>query len=213
MTASLAEACIQAARTSNSILAQLWVDGWLATFGFFDALSVFSTTLILMMSSSLRADDNHNDDDAVETAWSLLRSMRDDGNVPARSYYQQLIGLKTDIDRLREETKVLHESSSSAPDGANGLQMLLAASGSFNVGHDAHPSSVSSSIMTNERLVPAMGDGLGVAAILDDPFLQDFLAQSGPLGSWTTEFEMDPPGNTTVQWSFDWEDANLFGTI
>ena len=82
MTAALGEACIQAARTSNSILAQLWVDGCLAAYGYFDALSVFASTMILMMSVAMK-EENGNDNDAVETAWSLLRSMMEAGNLPA----------------------------------------------------------------------------------------------------------------------------------
>lgn len=82
MTAALGEACIQAARTSNSILAQLWVDGCLAPYGYFDAVSVFASTMILMMSATMKEEDG-NDNDAVETAWSLLRSMREAGNLPA----------------------------------------------------------------------------------------------------------------------------------
>jgi len=68
MTIALGEACVQAARTSNSILAQLWVDGSLAAFGYFDAISVFASTMILMMSCTMKEDDN-SDNDAVETAW------------------------------------------------------------------------------------------------------------------------------------------------
>lgn len=69
ITSALGEACIQAARTSSSILAQLWVDGCLAPFGYFDALSVFASSMILMMSSAMKEADN-NDNDAVETAWT-----------------------------------------------------------------------------------------------------------------------------------------------
>jgi hypothetical protein len=68
ITAALGEACVQAARTASSILAQLWVDGCLAPFGYFDALSVFASTMILMMSVAIKNNSN-NDVDAVETAW------------------------------------------------------------------------------------------------------------------------------------------------
>lgn len=74
MTSALGEACIQAARTANSILAQLWVDGSLAPFGYFDAISVFSSTMILMMSSAMKDNESNNDNDAVETAWRYVDS-------------------------------------------------------------------------------------------------------------------------------------------
>lgn len=67
-TSALADACVQAARTSNSILAQLWVDGCLAGYGYFDAISVFSSTMILMMSAAMKNNDTNENDD-VETAW------------------------------------------------------------------------------------------------------------------------------------------------
>jgi hypothetical protein len=41
MTTVLADACVQTARKSNRILSQLWVDGCLAMYGFYDALSGF----------------------------------------------------------------------------------------------------------------------------------------------------------------------------
>lgn len=73
ITSALGEACVQAARTSNSILAQLWVDGCLAPYGYFDSLSVFASTMILMMSSTMKKKDGDNDDDdAVETAWRFV---------------------------------------------------------------------------------------------------------------------------------------------
>lgn len=68
MTTAVGEACVQAARTSNSILSQLWVDGCLAPFGYFDSLSVFASTMILMMAEAME-EVGGTENDAVETAW------------------------------------------------------------------------------------------------------------------------------------------------
>lgn len=65
-------------------------------YGFYDALSIFSSTLVLMISAAMD-DSGVNDsvdDDAIGLAWSLLRSMKDDGNVPAGDYHDQLVQLK-----------------------------------------------------------------------------------------------------------------------
>jgi hypothetical protein len=74
LTTALGESCVQAARTSSSILAQLWVDGALAPFGYFDVVSVFSSTMILMMSAAMKENDS-NDNDAVETAWRYTQPL------------------------------------------------------------------------------------------------------------------------------------------
>ncbi|KAH8595755.1 fungal-specific transcription factor domain-containing protein [Bisporella sp. PMI_857] len=205
MTSALGEACVQAARTSNSILAQLWVDGCLAPYGYFDALSVFASTMILMMSSTMKEDDN-NDNDAVETAWSLLRSMRETGNLPASGYYDQLVELKLDLDSLKQNSGE-HQSSQPTTKGNNGLEMLLAASSSVHQGEQAHSNGATQTPASSGTAF-GVGDAMGA---LDDPFLQDFLQQ--PYGNWNPD-SFDPvSGMPSTQFQFDWENANLYGNL
>lgn len=68
-------------------------------YGFYDALSIFSSTLILMLSSAMEDPERKvsSDQDGIGLAWSLLRSMKDDGNVPASDYFDQLKQLKEAI--------------------------------------------------------------------------------------------------------------------
>lgn len=206
MTAALGEACVQAARTSNSILAQLWVDGCLAQYGFFDALSVFASTMILMMSATMKEDDG-NDNDAVETAWSLLRSMRETGNLVASGYYDQLVELKRDLDSLREKSKQRHPSQRNLAE-SNGLDMLLAATTSAGQQQMSRRNGTCINAHTpGDGGAFGVGDAMGA---LDDPFLQDFLQQ--PYGSWNQESYDSVPGLPSTQFQFDWENANLFGT-
>lgn len=93
---ALAEACIQAACTSNSILSRLFVEGNLATFGYLDALYLFSSTLILIISAVL--EPHASISDAVQTAFQLLKSMAETGNFPARGYYDRLCTVRAALE-------------------------------------------------------------------------------------------------------------------
>jgi proline utilization trans-activator len=205
ITAALGESCVQAARTFSSILAQLWVDGSLAPFGYFDALSVFASTMILMMSAAMKEHDS-NDDDAVETAWSLLRTMKEAGNIPAQGLTDQLTELRNDLDRLKERRK--HKSNVTTAqrgDDTDGLGLLLAATGTFN--HNRLPGLSGTS--TPRAGAFGVSDAVGA---FDDPFLQDFLQQ--PYRDWTAQnFGADPNEIPPGQLQFDWENANLFGSL
>lgn len=99
-TTALADSCVNAARTSNKILSKLFVDGTLATLGYWDAHYLFSSTMILIMSAVM--DPNVAVSDPVQTAFSLLRSMRDDGNIPASDYCDRLALIQTSLSELGE---------------------------------------------------------------------------------------------------------------
>jgi proline utilization trans-activator len=101
MTIALSEACIYAARATNRLMGQLWADGLVATFGFFDAHYIFSATTVQLMSHAL--NPTAHDRDAVGLAWALLRSMVDDGNMPAREFAERLVALQKDLDGLGRE--------------------------------------------------------------------------------------------------------------
>jgi len=205
ITTALAESCVQAARTSSSILAQLWVDGCLAPFGYFDALSIFASTMILMMSAAMKENDS-NESDAVETAWSLLRSMKEAGSIPAQGLTDQLTDLRNDLERLKDRRK--HKTiltPSNGGEDADGLGLLLAATNGFSNNHLPRHSGTS----TPRAGVFGVGDAMGA---LDDPFLQDFLQQ--PYRDWTTENLGEAQSEVPPeQFQFDWENANLFGAL
>lgn len=95
---SLADSCISAARTSNSILSQLFVENALATCGYFDAHHLFSSTLVLIISAI--TSPNSSDSDAVQTAFQLLMMMRDHGNASAGQYFSRLVQIQWNVSRL-----------------------------------------------------------------------------------------------------------------
>lgn len=137
---------------------------------------------------------------------SLLRSMKEAGNIPAHGYYDQLVELKSDLDSFKGKCK----QPESIPLTTNtkdtsGLDMLLAASGTFN---NDYVAPLSGGYNTpKEATVFGVGDAMGA---LDDPFLQDFLQQ--PYTNWPSD-DFGGPGAVvpSEQLQFDWENANLFG--
>jgi proline utilization trans-activator len=95
----LADSCIAAARSSVNVLSHLYIDGSIATYGFFDCHHLFSATLILIISAII--GPNSSDSDAVQTSFHLLQIMRDKGNVTASQHYSQLARIQWSVGRLR----------------------------------------------------------------------------------------------------------------
>ncbi|CAI7587813.1 unnamed protein product [Penicillium glandicola] len=114
-TLALAESCVQAARASNSILSKLFVEGSLASFGYFDAHYLFSSTLILVMSAVM--DPNVGMSDAVSYAFTILRAMKEDGNLPSFDYYERLQRTRASVGKMREANEA-RSRVSAAPNGS-----------------------------------------------------------------------------------------------
>jgi hypothetical protein len=89
---------VDEARTSSDILALLKADGNLARYGFFDALAIFSSTLILMMSSTMNYRSDEKDSERIEKSFCLLKAMKDEGNLPAIDFHELLLELKHELD-------------------------------------------------------------------------------------------------------------------
>lgn len=100
----LAEACIAAARTSSRILSQLFVENSLATYGYFDAHNLFSSTLIIMISAII--SPTSKDSDAVQMSFHILKSMRDNGNTAATQCFDRLTHVQSTIARLRSHITI-----------------------------------------------------------------------------------------------------------
>lgn len=170
-TRTLADSCISAARTSNAILSQLFVENSLATCGYFDAHHLFGSTLVLIVSAVIAP--NANDSDAVQTAFQLLAVMRDHGNMTAANYYNRLMQIHWTIGRLfvratvTEDATPYNESSenTTAPEP---LPMGFA---------DADGFEWSNLVIPNCDDATFADFGLGNASVdpLDNPLLQAFL--------------------------------------
>lgn len=108
-TKSLADSCVAAARTSNTILSQLFVDNSLATCGYFDAHHLFASTLVLIISAI--SSPNSSDSDAVQTAFQLLMVMRDNGNSAAGEYFSRLAQIQWTVSRLFTQSITAEETA------------------------------------------------------------------------------------------------------
>lgn len=181
---------------SNKILTELWVEASIAMFGYFDASYIFSSTIILMMAAIISPHELNRDSDAVETAWSILGSMRDSGNVPASDYYDQLVQLKPTLDKLsNSSSKPSSGEHHNADEGSNQTEL--------------DPSSISTRRQPPQTEIFSLeGTSTNSATILDDPFIQNFLMQTEAQFTAGSFGVADGP---TVPWGFEWEDLNVFG--
>lgn len=209
MTIALSEACIYAARASANILEQLWISGNISTFGYFDAHYTFSATVILMISKALRP--NTEDDDAIALALTLLHSMVEDGNIPARELIDRISSLQKDFEILR--------SSEGSEEGlmAESTTGFITSTGTFaaniNRNRPLSPSqsrkASSTSIPTPPRLdrtIDSTGRPTVATAPLDAPFIQNFLGNCTQ--EWSPQdFEFLNQG--TGVWASAWDSFDL----
>jgi hypothetical protein len=172
---SLADSCVAAARTSNAIIAQLFVENSLATCGYFDAHHLFASTLVLIISAI--SSPNASDSDAVQTAFQLLMMMRDNGNVIAGEYFARLLNIQWSVNRLFTRTTAVQEAT---PDTGH-------------TGGDEGPGRGPSNLHST--------DPVG-AAVLDDYDWSKFMIPPNPYGSYDETdigVTVDPLDNPLLQ--------------
>ncbi|KAL4751396.1 hypothetical protein BDW72DRAFT_203102 [Aspergillus terricola var. indicus] len=99
ITLALAESCINAAQASSRIVEGLFLDGSIATFGYWDAHHIFSAAMILIMSAMMKPTAINSD--CLETLLSVLRSMKNDGNIPAVDFCERLSHIQARVSTLR----------------------------------------------------------------------------------------------------------------
>jgi proline utilization trans-activator len=184
---SLADSCIAAARTSNSILSQLFVENALATCGYFDAHHLFSSTLVLVISAIV--SPNSGDSDAVQTAFQLLMVMRDNGNAAAGQYFSRLIKLQWSVSRL--------------------FTRATAAAEEANISADAqpHPPSISASPQFPPSASAEFDDYDWSNLLLPHSFYANFDEEQAAAGNITA----DPLDNPILQAFLEGTDTSLDG--
>lgn len=113
VTSTLADACLHTARHSNELLTQLWIEGALSTFGYFDAQYLFSSAVILAISSISDADGK--DKDRLESAAQLLQSMAESGNLSATEFCGHLDHVRSATNRSRSAVTDAPSTSEAEP--------------------------------------------------------------------------------------------------
>lgn len=188
----------------------------MAIFGFFDALSIFSSTIILMMSSAMHCKAQDGDADIIDTSVNkLLKDMRDAGNMAAHDYYEQLNQLKSDLDHAREQMSGDLSGLQCGGDQSNGLQLPLAANDTFSHVGSSAPGTTAAPMSEGTYFEDQASFDMGSA--FDDPFMQGWLnpfAQQQPFELFMEEANSFPPsGDLNGQWIPQWANASLAGTV
>ncbi|KAI0480910.1 fungal-specific transcription factor domain-containing protein [Xylariaceae sp. FL0804] len=203
MTVALSEACIYAARASANLLGQLWADGNVATFGYFDAHYIFSSTVVLTMSDTLRPNDA--DHDAITLSTALLQSMVDDGNLPAREFHERLSVLRKDVDSLK---------ASGVGVASGSMRGYVTSTGTFAANVNRDTKAGPQQDFPERSAAPAdllTSDGPTGTAVssapLDAPFLQDFLGNFDP--TWSSE-ALETPSNEFSEWALALDNTDIF---
>lgn len=99
LTMALADSCVNAAQASRRMVETLFLDGSIASFGYWDAHHIFSAALILIVSAVMRPSPATSE--GLETLLSILRSMKNDGNIPAVDFCERLSHIKARVTKLR----------------------------------------------------------------------------------------------------------------
>ncbi|KFZ16540.1 hypothetical protein V502_05055 [Pseudogymnoascus sp. VKM F-4520 (FW-2644)] len=113
VTSTLADACLHTARHSNELLTQLWIEGALSTFGYFDAQYLFSSAVILAISSISDADGK--DKDRLDSAAQLLQSMANSGNLSATEFCGHLDQVRSAANESRSAVTDAPSTSEAEP--------------------------------------------------------------------------------------------------
>lgn len=209
LTIALGEACIYAARASANILEQLWISGNISTFGYFDAHYTFSTTMVLMISKALRP--NTEDDDAIALALTLLHSMVEDGNIPARELIDRISSLQKDFEILKSSGGF--EEGLMAGSVSTGF---ITSTGTFAANiHRSRPVSSSQSRQNSSNVplpprldstIDTAGQSTVTTAPLDAPVIQNFLENCTQ--DWSPQdVEFLNQGNNI--WTSEWDSFDL----
>ncbi|KAL5334403.1 fungal-specific transcription factor domain-containing protein [Aspergillus crustosus] len=99
ITLALAESCVNAAQASSRVVEGLFLDGSIATFGYWDAHHIFSAAMILIMTAMMKPTAENSDH--LETLLSVLRSIKNDGNIPAVDFCDRLSHIQARVSTLR----------------------------------------------------------------------------------------------------------------
>lgn len=170
-THALADSCVQAARTTNSLLSRLFVEGNLAVFGYFDAHYLFSSTLILIISAVMEPAAAISD--AVQTAFNLLTAMASNGNVSAKDYLGRLQHIRSTVSNARAEAE--RRSATAAT-----LQRLSCPDRQDHSTESLNPERnefLTEQVDWNLSETLLGGDDLSGEDPLGNPFIESFLAE------------------------------------
>ncbi|CRG91314.1 putative transcriptional regulatory protein C417,09c [Talaromyces islandicus] len=195
-TMALADACIHAARSSNGLLTQLWIDGGMAIFGYFDSHYLFSSTIILMMSSILGTTNSDADREAVDTASDIMQSMVQDGNLPAAGFYSHFVEIRKGLLEFVEQGGGPAQHSSTGVVGAAATTTTMGDQGPLE--QQMRVNNAGSAGQINDS-----NSAFLVQSALDDPSIQSFLTQGDVQWGFPAGMEMAGDMSLAAPWLFE----------
>ncbi|KAE8552702.1 hypothetical protein EYB25_004081 [Talaromyces marneffei] len=190
-TMALADACIHAARSSNGLLTQLWIDAGMAIYGYFDAHYLFSSTIILMMSSILGTNNSDADREAVDTASDIMESIVKDGNLPAAGFYEHFLEIRKVILEFADRS-----TSGNGNGSAQAMEHIaeLIMPGGADIGRNDDGDGQQNPLDDNNSAFLTQSR-------LNNPSIEDFLTQAGiPIG-------MEMAGNNNISTPGPWSNG------
>ena len=101
-TLAIADACFQSARSILKIMTFLWVDGSIATYGYFDSHYLFSASLIFLLATINYPNTQGVDRTSFDVARNLLRNLANAGNIAAKECYDQLLQVKARMSEFEQ---------------------------------------------------------------------------------------------------------------
>jgi proline utilization trans-activator len=199
ITLALAESCVNAALASSRVVESLFLDGSIATYGYWDAHHIFSSALVLIMSTMMKPSMATSE--ALETMLSILRSMKNDGNVPAVDFCQRLTHIQSRVSALRRPPAQTDEQSTIENPPVQDAPPVMNAGGPGNLSNN-HPQG-QAPMSTALRATDAHGGDMhyGDVDILGNPLIGTFLdgipvpwpdaliAEDGTLREFVSEIE------------------------
>lgn len=188
---ALADACIHAARSSNGLLTQLWIDAGMAIYGYFDAHYLFSSTIILMMSSILGTNNSDADREAVDTASDIMESIVKDGNLPAAGFYEHFLEIRKVILEFADRS-----TSGNGNGSAQAMEHIaeLIMPGGADIGRNDDGDGQQNPLDDNNSAFLTQSR-------LNNPSIEDFLTQAGiPIG-------MEMAGNNNISTPGPWSNG------
>lgn len=194
ITLALAESCVNAAQASSRIVEGLFLDGSIATFGYWDAHHIFSAALILIMSAVMKPTTANSE--ALETLLSILRSMKNDGNIPAVDYCERLSHIQMRVSNLRSSMGQIEQSvfdSASQGQPAEGSGTPKGTPGPVPSGPPVQvpAQQIMAGGVINYGNVDILGNPL-IGSFLDGsrvPWPDDLFAEDGTLKEFASEIE------------------------
>ena len=172
ITLALAESCINAAQASSRLVESLFLDGSIATFGFWDAHHIFSAAMILIMSAIMKPTATNSD--LLETLLSVLRSLKSNGNIPAVDFCERLSQIQARVSQLRADGKLGSVGgglSGCARRSAHSSQGMSPTSAAQERPPMDTPISMQSDLHTGE----SMPNHMDIDDVLGDPVIGNFL--------------------------------------